>query len=861
MCLLLSARFPFPLASADTQSIDDFISQIQASLEKKDIPEFLNTLSPEIRKREEVTLNNIFKKLGVDNVSVFKAGLEREKEDEARVYLRVLFENSYSVTFEVWHLTLAKSGEHWIIKQKNVAGDSNTLYRIKIPAEKVERVKLLEVKHEDVTITFKNALLYYDNIPQIETALLVIGKGDLIFSPSVAREKHQLEMIFHNKVLKDRLEYAYLRFSNSFFNSNVKITKEDKNVQPVSESENNEALSLFKKHYPGSFTVEDSLTRDLLSFLPQGDGAIFEFKGKRIGDFSYIYSPFSKEEVTLYQIKKERIISLYSPNKDETLKKMFVSVGKNMDVKHYNIEIDFNPKEYFLSGKVEIEIKPELGSLDVLKFKLNPDLEILRINDVEKHGLFYTRDKLRKNLYIYLLHPLPTGVTTSIEMFYRGMIMPPKLISDVVTGPQYYDEAVFMIPPKYNTYLYSKNSFWYPAPADDDYFTARLKIIIPPQYSVVSNGLLTEQSKLKGFERVEQIDEIGSIVSVFEANKPLKYLTFIVGEFEKIGESENPFLFQFFRSKDIRAQKLDVFSETKNIFQFYEEMFGPYPYEKLNVVQRFWKTSGGHSPASFIVLNELPNVPGRGRFVNVDSPVDLSRWKEYFLAHEIAHQWWGQGVTWEDYQDQWISEGIAQFSALLYLKKKHGEKIFRNILKKLSKWTEKKAEWGPITLGARISYFDIEAYQAIVYGKACLVLNMLRDLVGDELFFQAMRGFFNEYGYKAACTGDFLQYFQEISRIDLTSFFNKWFESHILPEARIKHTVEKGEKGFRLSVQILQQKGPFIFPLWIEWRENGKEIRKKIRVAKINEIFDFEMEHKPEKIKINPDKAVPGGFY
>ncbi len=98
---------------------------------------------------------------------------------------------------------------------------------------------------------------------------------------------------------------------------------------------------------------------------------------------------------------------------------------------------------------------------------------------------------------------------------------------------------------------------------------------------------------------------------------------------------------------------------------------------------------------AFVVLNELPWLAGRHSVVSRDSPVDLSRWKEYFLAHEIAHQWWGQGVTPGTYRDQWISEGMAQFAAALYLRRRYGEEVFASILKKFSHWTEKKSDKGP----------------------------------------------------------------------------------------------------------------------------------------------------------------------
>jgi len=279
----------------------------------------------------------------------------------------------------------------------------------------------------------------------------------------------------------------------------------------------------------------------------------------------------------------------------------------------------------------------------------------------------------------------------------------------------------------------------------------------------------------------------------------------------------------------------------------------------MSIVQRVWEESGGHSPASFVVLNQLPRFEGR-RLVSGESPVNLSRWNEYYLAHEIAHQWWGQGVTWDSYHDQWISEGMAQFSTILYLREEYGESAFSNILEKISGWVEKKAKWGPIIFGSRISYFDFLAFQTIIYNKTALVLNMLRDMLGEEAFFQGMRVFFERFKHGTASTHDFSQTLSEFAEQDLRPFFQDWFESYSLPDVRVTHSLEKEEKGYKLLFSIDQLADTFIFPLWIEWIEAGKRVRRMILIDQKEQNFEFELEEKPKKIKINPDKAIPGRF-
>jgi aminopeptidase N len=231
------------------------------------------------------------------------------------------------------------------------------------------------------------------------------------------------------------------------------------------------------------------------------------------------------------------------------------------------------------------------------------------------------------------------------------------------------------------------------------------------------------------------------------------------------------------------------------------------------------------------------------------------------MAHEIAHQWWGQGLSWESYHDQWISEGLAQFSSSLYLKERYGEDTYKEILKDFSKWTQKNSKWGAIIMGSRISHLNFEAYQSVIYNKTSLVLNMLRDLLGDDMFFLGMQRFYKLNKFSSSDTNAFIRIFNELSDDDLDAFFQGWFHSYHLPEVKVTHSLERGRSGFFLRISVIQDHRFFMFPLWLEWKENGKKVRKKIVVDKKVVNFEFDLKNKPKKIKVNPDQAVPGRFH
>ena len=841
------------------QGIQDLLDGIESSLEQKDFKAYLNWFAPDLREKEEKALQEKFEELKLKNVSVFKTRKRIEIENGFRTYLNLVFENAHAVIIEMWRLDLEQASDQWQVGEKRIIRDVRNLYKIQIPSGREERVSRVEIKHADIQISFRDPVVFYDNIPDVETALLVIGEGELHFAPSLERERHQLELVYKKDFLHDRLNYVFVRCSNALFESNIRIEKKQEESTPIGNAEKNMAYSLFAQHYSRSFTVENSLDGKMFSVIPKAEEAVIEFEGRKIGKFTYIFSPFTEEEITLYQWEAKRFLNMYSPRVENGEKRFFITFGEKFDVKNYNMDVDFDPDKKYISGKAEIDIESKTGSLDKVKLNLNPRLEILRITDDSNNELFFTKDRLRTNLYVYFLNPIPRNQSTRVTIFYRGEILPSRIVEDAISVGQV-DDLFLYIPPRSETYLYSLNAQWYPVPPEGDFFTARIKFILPPEFSVVSNGILVEESKLRQWDRVEELDKVGRKIYVFESQKPIKYMSFIVGKWQEKKVETEPLNLRYYRTPDVMIPRLDFFEESKRILQFYEKKFGPYPFESLSIVQRVWQESGGHSPPSFIVLNHLPRIEGV-RLERARSPVNLTRWNEYYLAHELAHQWWGQGVTWDRHHDQWISEGLAQFSSILYLREKHGESAYSSILKKMSRWTEKKAKWGPIIFGSRISHFDFFAFQSIVYNKSSLVLNMLKDLLGDEVFFLGVKEFFDRNKYQAARTNDFVTSLSKISKQDLEPFFSAWFRSYTLPEVKVTHSAEKDQEEYRLKFHIVQLTDPFIFPLWVEWFEEGKKIRRMIVVDKKTQTVQFILNYKPKKIRINPDDAIPGRFH
>ena len=187
-------------------------------------------------------------------------------------------------------------------------------------------------------------------------------------------------------------------------------------------------------------------------------------------------------------------------------------------------------------------------------------------------------------------------------------------------------------------------------------------------------------------------------------------------------------------------------------------MTGDVPYDAITLAMVEDDVPGGHAPGYFAMLNNPPPVtPFNWR----NDPASFQGFPEFFLAHELAHQWFGQAVGWKNYHEQWLSEGFAQYFAALYAKERRGEGAFRDVLRQFRRWAIDDSDQGPVYLGYRLGHIKGESrvFRALVYNKGAAVLHMLRRLIGDEAFFGGLQALLRreplqEGGHRRSAQGD-----------------------------------------------------------------------------------------------------------
>jgi aminopeptidase N len=232
--------------------------------------------------------------------------------------------------------------------------------------------------------------------------------------------------------------------------------------------------------------------------------------------------------------------------------------------------------------------------------------------------------------------------------------------------------------------------------------------------------------------------------------------------------------------------------------QFYGTVMGEAPYPSLTLAVTENDLPGGHSPAYLALVNQtLPTAPVVWR----NDPVNFENFPSFFVAHELAHQWWGQAVGWKNYHEQWLSEGFAQYFATLWAEKERGRDGLAMVLRQMRRWGIDTSAQGPIYLGYRLGHIkgDSRVRRSILYNKAAVVLHMLRRLVGDDPFYWGMRRFYAEWRFKKAGTDDFRVAMEATSGRDLAPFFDAWIYGAAIPRLRFSYTANDKSVSVRFE--------------------------------------------------------------
>lgn len=784
----------------------------------------------------------------------FRAGMTRavlQERDRQRLK-GTLPGNGYSLTVDAfsefgdrarvatWQLDVRKSpDDQWSIAgQERLSGIEN-LYRLAVNTSRQFDARNFTMLAEDLELTLVEGTVFTIDTDQGTTGLILLGHGEVKFHPAPETERGQVRIFSGADTLESRFDAAYVRLGALDLHADRSALLQ----RPVDQKDLRRAEQVFRDESAKSFLVDlADLSRDNWSLLPAWDDFLAEIRTRRFDTLTYARSSNEAEDVSLFDRRRKRNIAVYASRDKLASRGRFYSEDDfaSYDVLDYDIEVAATPERQWIEGVAKMRLRVRAPSLGQITIRLADSLSVRSIISSQFGRLFSLRVPNQNAVLVNLPATLLQDSEMTLAIAYGGRLEPqPADRETVLAGlgqdrgsSPFTDDPMFPRPEA--SYLYSNQSYWYPQSPISDYATATIQISVPAIYACVASGEVSADSpELLPAKDPTQARKL----YLFTAERPLRYLAFVVTKLTRADRWTVAFdaprggrpSAAGGRGAAAAYEKLDLIVDSNprqtsrgrevaeravDIVQYYESLVGDSPYAAFTVALIENTLPGGHSPGYFAVLNQpLPNSGLTWR----NDPASFSNYPEFFLAHEIAHQWWGQAVGWRNYHEQWLSEGFAQYFAALYAQHYRGDATFANVLRQMRKWAIEESPEGPVYLGYRVGHIrnDGRAFRAVVYNKGAAVLHMLRRLIGDEPFFRGVRRFYSESRFRKVGTDDLRQAMEAESGRQLERFFERWVYNAALPKITFSYRVESGSHGNAAVLHFEQSGDVFDLPITV----------------------------------------------
>ena len=722
----------------------------------------------------------------------------RLSPDVTRVLLEVFLERGNEASLSTWTIEVSSGADPRIVEVGRVSNVSG-LYRLSLNRTRQLAVKDLEIRAPDFTLRLPSGSAFVAETSEGPTAVVLLGRGRMEFAPGDAAERTQVRIFAGRETLAADFDAAFIRVRPSEYDALFPAAAlTPREVDPAALRR---AGQVFDEFIGKSLQIDlTDLSRQRWSLTPNGSDLIAEVRTRKHGTLTYTRSRNDAEDIALFDRRRRRNIAVYaSPEKLATRGRFYSEDDLvDYDVLAYDLDLALTPDRLWVEGTSRLKVRIRARQATTLSLRLNETLAVRSVSSPQFGRLLHLRVVGQNSLLVSLPATIVEGSEFWLSVTYAGRVPPQSLDREAIAiGAQEVRETYIPIEPHY---IYSNRSYWYPQSTVTDYATASVRLSLPAGYDVIATGQPTGAPAPP--PGVADPAARGRLVHVFEAQEPVRYLSCVVSRFTAVeqrtvtipGVDGDGGVVQL----DVRANPRQTgrarghVDDASDIIAFYGSVVGGAPYPSFLTATVESDRPGGHSPAYFAVVNQVvlaTDMVWRG------DPVNFENYPQFFLAHEIAHQWWGHAVGWKNYHEQWISEGFAQYFAALYAEKARGPSLLASLIRQMRQTAVQASSQGPVHLGYRLGHIrgDDRVYRAIVYNKGAMVLHMLRRLLGDEAFFGGVRAFYREWKFRKAGTDDFRQVLERTTGRELTRFFEVWVYGSRIPTVKYASKVSGGE--------------------------------------------------------------------
>lgn len=773
----------------------------------------------------------------------------------------------------------------------HASGPAEALYlqlsHTELDASRVFRVRDASIDRPSLHVTLEDGTIAFtkDVMGRI-TGAFFEGDGEVLLTPPSDVERKSISLFTGMAILEERFSTAYFRFNDNSpaeLQPGLRAPEEPEQfvarwndtARNLADADAMRLLASFIDKLPVSMEGDRGVSG---SGVQDPNDRMFHarIQGNKLGVFDVLFDSLASEQVQAGQAKTAENGILYynvwtsfaveSPRSpaatreeiSETVPDATQSREDPILVRNYVIDAHVNPPKQ-LDAEVEVHLDVVRGGSRLLMFELSRFLEIHNlevdgrpIEFIQNPAVEGTRLARSGNDMVAVILPRPArrGQKITLRFFYGG-----EVLAEAGKGLLYV----------------GARGNWYPnrglAMADYD-----LTFHYPQEWTLVATG---KAAPIQAASQRGQREPPGADpdqVKRFVSERPIPIAGFNLGKYVRssaqagnitvetyaTGGVEREFAKPSVPAMDVEPKlsrppsapsiRADpspaaqpspaknataVAQKAARAIDYFSARFGPYPYGQLALTQMPGRESQGW-PGLVFLSSYAFLTPSEQQELHTN-PADALI-GELIPAHETAHQWWGDLITWETYHDQWFSEGLANYCALMMMQEKNPADFhqmmehYRQALANKNKDGNVRKDAGPVTLGSRLlsSQFP-EGYEAISYGRASWLFYMLHSILleaaeldnkgenrgsEEDPFVRSLHKLRERYAGKAITTRELLNVFAENlparlryeGKPSLDWFLKGWINGTSLPELEL-HNVKFVTKGNSTSVTgVIRQK-------------------------------------------------------
>jgi tetratricopeptide (TPR) repeat protein len=507
--------------------------------------------------------------------------------------------------------------------------------------------------------------------------------------------------------------------------------------------------------------------------------------------------------------------------------------GTRYDITSYRIEAQLLPEQHMLRAGADVTLLP-LEATRSLVFELNGSL---KVESVETGGKVLTGvvqdavgvGSLGPNVRVDLGQVMPANQPLTLRFRWSGALMSPE-------GGPLATRRLAYIGNEGSYLMYA--SRWFPF---HDYAvdraTADITLVVPTGTQVAGTSddpVVAVPSAKDGTTRYRFVQKrpelIGNFVAGQYISKTLRFGNYDILFYAKPG-SEN---------------RINSYAELMgHVLEFYTKQYGtPLFGNRLVVAQVDDDTLDTYSGTGMIFL--------AGRMFDSSRPIPEEK-----LEREVAYQWWGQTVGLKSFDDAWISQGLAEWSAFAFRE----STLTGGALDGAQREQQERAltfeQTASIARAPGALDDQSAAYQSIVFHKGSMVFRMLRETIGKEKFDQLLRNFLDTYRGKSASIDDFEKLATQVNGSNLRYFFAQWIEGTGVPEFTVDYQIIRTRAGkFRTRGTVKHTLQTLRMPVQLMLRSEGDSQTTDTKIEDRSEDFDFESNGQPLEVVVDPNYRI-----